>query len=332
LGFGIGTSEGEHVLATQTLLLRQARSMEVRIEGELGFGVAPKDVSLAIVGALGAGGATGHVIEYRGRVIEEMSIEGRMTVCNMAIEAGARAGLIAPDERTFAYVKGRPRAPADDGWDRAVAYWSTLFTDADAVFDRSILLDGSTIAPSVTWGTSPEDVVPITGSIPSPASFSDASKREAAARSLAYMGLEPGQRMDAIDFQHVFIGSCTNSRIEDLRAAAAVLRGRRVAGSIRQALAVPGSGAVKRQAEAEGLDRIFTAAGFDWREPGCSMCLGMNPDRVPAGERCAATSNRNFMGRQGPGARTHLLSPAMAAGAALTGRLVDVRQLMRDAA
>jgi len=328
LAFGIGTSEVEHVFATQTLLLRQSKTMEVRIDGSLGFGVSPKDVTMAVIGATGTGGGTGHVIEYRGEVIRDMSVEGRMTVCNMAIEAGARAGLVAPDDKVFAYLEGRPRAPKGAVWDAAVAWWRTLVTDPGASFDTSVVIDGSAIAPLVTWGTSPEDVVPITGTVPSPDSFADASKREAAAKSLAYMGLSPGMRMQDIAVQNIFIGSCTNSRIEDLRAAAAVAKGRRVAAHVRQALVVPGSGLVRRQAEAEGLDRIFIEAGFDWREPGCSMCLGMNPDKVPAGEHCASTSNRNFVGRQGPGARTHLMSPAMAAAAAVTGRLADVRQLL----
>jgi len=327
LAFGIGTSEVEHVLATQTLWLRKSRNMAVTITGSLGFGVSPKDVTLAVIGAIGTAGATGHVIEYRGPVIEAMSIEGRMTVCNMAIEAGARAGLVAPDDKAFAWLQGRRRAPAGADWDRAVQTWRQLPTDAGAGFDREVTLDGTAIAPLVTWGTSPEDVVPVTATVPAPESFADPARRAAAARALAYMGLEPGTRMEDIAIGHVFIGSCTNSRIEDLRAAATIVKGRRVAPGIRQALVVPGSGQVKRQAEAEGLDRIFTEAGFDWREPGCSMCLGMNPDRVPAGERCASTSNRNFVGRQGPGARTHLVSPVMAAAAAVTGRLTDVRQL-----
>jgi len=329
LAFGIGTSEVEHVFATQTLLLRRSAAMEVRITGELGFGVTAKDVALAVVGALGTAGGTGHVIEYTGPVIAAMSIEGRMTVCNMAIEAGARAGLVAPDAKAFAYLKGRPRAPTGADWDAAVAYWATLPSDAGAIYDRTVVIDATAIPPLVTWGTSPEDVVPITGTVPDPAQFADAGKRAAAAASLAYMGLRPGDTMAEVAVEHVFIGSCTNSRIEDLRAAAAVLGGRHVASGIKQAFVVPGSGLVKLQAEAEGLDRIFIAAGFDWRAPGCSMCLGMNPDQVPAGERCASTSNRNFVGRQGPGARTHLLSPAMAAAAAVTGRLTDVRELMR---
>ena len=328
LAFGIGTSEVEHVFATQTLLLRQSKSMEVRVTGSLGFSVAAKDVALAVCGVLGSGGGAGHVIEYTGPVIEAMSMEGRMTLCNMAIEAGARAGLVAPDEKTFAYVKGRPRAPSGAAWDQALAWWQTLKTDLGAAYDKVVEIDGSAIAPLVTWGTSPEDVVPISGSVPDPESFAEPAKREAAAKSLAYMGLTPGTRMEGVAVENIFIGSCTNSRIEDLRIAAAVVKGRKVAAGVRQALVVPGSGLVKRQAEAEGLDRIFTEAGFEWREPGCSMCLGMNPDQVPAGERCASTSNRNFVGRQGPGSRTHLLSPAMAAAAAVTGRLTDVRQLM----
>lgn len=328
LAFGIGTSEVEHVLATQTLLLRQSRTMEVRVDGSLGFGVSPKDVVLAIIGRIGAAGGTGYVIEYTGDVIRSMSIEGRLTVSNMSIEGGARAGLIAPDEATFAYLNGRPLAPGGEDWERAVAYWRTLPTDAAAQYDQVVRIDATDIAPSLTWGTSPEDVVSITGAVPDPESFADPSKRVAAQKSLDYMGLTPGTAMQDIGIEHVFIGSCTNSRIEDLRAAAAVVKGRHVADRIRQALIVPGSGLVKRQAEAEGLDRIFLEAGFEWREPGCSMCLAMNPDKVPSGERCASTSNRNFVGRQGPGARTHLVSPAMAAAAAVTGRLTDVRELM----
>ncbi|RIA35460.1 3-isopropylmalate dehydratase large subunit [Hephaestia caeni] len=329
LAFGIGTSEVEHVLATQTLLLSQAKTMEVRVEGSLGYGVSAKDVILAIVGRIGAAGGTGHVIEYTGSVIRALSIEGRLTVANMSIEGGARAGLIAPDEATFAYIKGRPMAPAGENWDKAVAWWKSLPSDPGAVYDKTVVLDATDIAPSLTWGTSPEDVVPITGTVPDPASFADAAKRAAAQKSLDYMGLAPGMRMQDVGVQHVFIGSCTNSRIEDLRAAASVANGRHVADGVR-ALVVPGSGLVKRQAEHEGLDRIFVAAGFEWREPGCSMCLAMNPDKVPPGERCASTSNRNFVGRQGPGARTHLLSPAMAAAAAVTGKLSDVRELMSN--
>ena len=327
LAFGIGTSEVEHVLATQTLLLTPSKTLEIRVEGALGFGVAPKDVILAIIGRIGTAGGTGHVIEFTGDVFERMSIEGRLTVANMSIEGGARAGLIAPDESTFSYLKGRPMAPAGSDWDAAVDYWRTLPSDPGARYDASVRIDATDIAPSLTWGTSPEDVVPITGVVPDPESFADPAKREAARKSLAYMGLTPGTAMQDVGVGHVFIGSCTNSRIEDLRAAASVANGRHVAAGVR-ALVVPGSGLVKRQAEEEGLDRIFTDAGFEWREPGCSMCLAMNPDKVPPGERCASTSNRNFVGRQGPGARTHLLSPAMAAAAAVTGRLADVRDLM----
>jgi 3-isopropylmalate/(R)-2-methylmalate dehydratase large subunit len=329
LAFGIGTSEVEHVLATQTLQLSPSKTMEIRVDGELGFGVSPKDVILAIIGRIGASGGTGYVLEFRGSTFEAMSIEGRLTVANMAIEAGARSGLFAPDEKTFAYLKGRPMSPKGEEWERKVAYWRTLPTDEGAAFDASVRLNAADIAPTVTWGTSPEDVAPITGTIPHPDSYSDRSKQDAARKSLDYMGLAPGQPLQDVAIQHVFIGSCTNSRIEDLRAAAAVVRGRKVAEGIKQALIVPGSGLVKRLAEAEGLDRIFTEAGFEWREPGCSMCLAMNPDKVPAGEHCASTSNRNFVGRQGPGSRTHLLSPAMAAAAAVRGRLTDVRDLMR---
>ncbi|MDQ4421295.1 3-isopropylmalate dehydratase large subunit [Sphingobium sp. DEHP117] len=332
LAFGIGTSEVEHVLATQTLLLKPSKTMEIRVEGQLGPGVTPKDVILHVIGVIGTAGGTGHVIEYRGNVFEEMSIEGRLTVSNMSIEGGARAGLFAPDEKTFAYLKGRPMAPKGADWDAAVAYWKTLVTDAGARFDRTVVVNAADIVPTVTWGTSPEDVVPISGVVPAPESFADPSKRAAAEKALDYMGLSAGQRMEDVTVQHVFIGSCTNSRIEDMRAAAAVAKGRKVAPGIKQALVVPGSGLVKRQAEAEGLDKIFLEAGFEWREPGCSMCLSMNPDRVPAGERCASTSNRNFMGRQGPGARTHLVSPAMAAAAAVTGHLTDVRALTGEMA
>jgi 3-isopropylmalate/(R)-2-methylmalate dehydratase large subunit len=327
LAFGIGTSEVEHVLATQTLLLKRSKTMEIRVEGMLGEGVTAKDLILHIIGQIGASGGSGHVIEYRGRVFEAMSIEERLTVCNMSIEAGARAGLIAPDETTFAYLKGRPMAPRGAAWDEALAYWRSLATDEGAVFDTSVTVDATNVAPTVTWGTSPEDVVPITGTVPSPESFTEQDKQRAAQKSLDYMGLTAGTPMTEIGIQNVFIGSCTNSRIEDLRAAAAVLEGRRKADNVRWAIVVPGSGLVKRQAEAEGLDRIFIDAGFEWREPGCSACLGMNPDKVPAGERCASTSNRNFVGRQGPGARTHLLSPAMAAAAAVAGKLADVRTL-----
>ncbi|MEQ5788851.1 3-isopropylmalate dehydratase large subunit [Erythrobacter sp. NFXS35] len=327
LAFGIGTSEVEHVLATQTLLLQQSKSMEVRVEGDLGPGVTAKDLILHIIGTIGAAGGSGYVIEYRGAVFQAMSVEQRLTVCNMSIEAGARAGLIAPDDTTFAYLKGRPMAPQGAEWDAAVAYWRTLHSDDGAVFAKSITIDAADIEPSVTWGTSPEDVVPIGGRVPDPQDFADESKRVAVQKSLDYMGLTAGTPMTEVPIENVFIGSCTNSRIEDLRAAAQVLKGRRKADNVRWAIVVPGSGLVKYQAEAEGLDKIFTDAGFEWREPGCSACLGMNPDKVPPGERCASTSNRNFVGRQGPGARTHLLSPAMAAAAAVAGRLADVRAL-----
>jgi 3-isopropylmalate/(R)-2-methylmalate dehydratase large subunit len=328
LAFGIGTSEVEHVLATQTLLLKQSKTMEVRVDGELSQHVTAKDVVLHITGVLGAAGGTGHVIEYTGQVIRDLSIEGRLTISNMAIEHGARAGLCAPDEKTFAYLKGRPMAPKGADWDAAVEYWRTLVTDEGAAYDRVVTINAADIMPSVTWGTSPEDVVPITGVVPDPASFADPSKQEAARKSLDYMGLNPGTPMTEVEVQNIFIGSCTNSRLEDLRAAAAVLKGRKKAANVKWAIVVPGSGLVKAQAEAEGLDRIFIEAGLEWREPGCSACLGMNPDKVPPGERCASTSNRNFVGRQGPGARTHLVSPAMAAAAAVTGRLTDVRELV----
>ncbi|MBA4353918.1 MAG: 3-isopropylmalate dehydratase large subunit [Novosphingobium sp.] len=328
LAFGIGTSEVEHVLATQTLLLKQSKTMEVRVDGKLTPGVTAKDVVLHITGVLGAAGGTGSVIEYTGQVIRDLSIEGRLTISNMAIEHGARAGLCAPDETTFAYLKGRPYAPKGDDWDKAVAWWTSLATDPGATYDKVVVIDAADIAPSVTWGTSPEDVLPITGLVPAPESFADPSKQEAARASLDYMGLTPGQRMEDVEVQNIFIGSCTNSRIEDMRAAAAILKGRHKADNVKWAIVVPGSGLVKKQAEDEGLDRIFLDAGFEWREPGCSACLGMNPDKVPAGERCASTSNRNFVGRQGPGARTHLVSPAMAAAAAVTGHLTDVRKLM----
>ena len=327
LAFGIGTSEVEHVLATQTLLLRQSNTMEVRVDGAMGFGVNAKDVVLAIIGRIGSSGGTGHVIEYTGEVIRRMSIEGRLTIANMSIEAGARAGLVAPDETTFAYLEGRKLAPSGELWSRAVENWRDLATDVGAKYDRSVVIDATDVAPTVTWGTSPEDVLPVTGIVPHPNSFADAGAQAAARKSLEYMGLIPGTRIQDVKVDHVFIGSCTNGRIEDLRVAAAVVKGCRVAEGV-QALVVPGSGGVKRQAEAEGLDRIFQEAGFEWREPGCSMCLAMNPDKVPPGKRCASTSNRNFVGRQGPGARTHLLSPAMAAAAAVTGRLADVRDLM----
>jgi 3-isopropylmalate/(R)-2-methylmalate dehydratase large subunit len=327
LAFGIGTSEVEHVLATQTLLLQQSKSMEVRVEGEIGPGVNAKDVIMHVIGVIGAAGGTGHVIEYRGSVFEAMTIEERLTVCNMSIEGGARAGLIAPDETTFRYLKGRPMTPMGEAWEQALAYWKTLHTDDGAVFDKFVVIDAADIAPSVTWGTSPEDVLPITGVVPSPDSFADATKQAAAQKSLEYMGLAPGTPLTEVEVQNIFIGSCTNSRIEDLRAAADVLKGHKKADNVRWAIVVPGSGLVKAMAEDEGLDQVFIEAGFEWREPGCSACLGMNPDKVPAGERCASTSNRNFVGRQGPGARTHLVSPAMAAAAAVTGRLTDVREM-----
>lgn len=328
LAFGIGTTEVEHVLATQTLLLKPSKTFEVRVEGQLSPGVTAKDVVLHIIGVIGTAGGTGHVIEFRGNVFEEMSIEGRLTVCNMSIEGGARAGLIAPDDKTFAYLKGRPYAPTGAEWDQAVAWWKSLATDPGAKFDKSVHIRAEDIQPTVTWGTSPEDVVPIGGVVPSPASFADPSKQQAAQVSLDYMGLTPGTRMTDVEIENVFIGSCTNSRIEDIRAAAAVLKGRHKAPGVKWAIVVPGSGLVKAQAEAEGLDKIIIEAGLEWREPGCSACLAMNPDKVPAGERCASTSNRNFTGRQGPGARTHLVSPAMAAAAAVTGRLTDVRELV----
>ena len=329
LAFGIGTSEVEHVLATQTLQLTRSKAMEIRVDGLLGPGISPKDLILHIIGVIGTAGGTGHVIEYRGEVFEKMSIEGRLTVSNMSIEAGARAGLIAPDDKTFAYLKGRPMAPKGADWDAAMAYWQTLPTDEGAIFDKSVTINAADVSPTVTWGTSPEDVVPVNGVVPAPESFADPSKQDAARKSLDYMGLEAGQALRDVAVENIFIGSCTNSRIEDLRAAAAILEGRRKADNVKWAIVVPGSGLVKAQAEAEGLDRIFTDAGFEWREPGCSACLGMNPDKVPAGERCASTSNRNFVGRQGPGARTHLMSPAMAAAAAVTGRITDVRELTR---
>ncbi|MCB5426351.1 3-isopropylmalate dehydratase large subunit [Altererythrobacter sp. CC-YST694] len=328
LAFGIGTSEVEHVLATQTLLLKQSKTMEIRVEGELLPGVTAKDLILHIIGVIGTAGGTGHVIEYRGKVFEDMSIESRLTVCNMSIEGGARAGLVAPDEKTFAYLKGREYAPRGEDWERAVAWWSSLRTDEGATFDKSVVINAADVQPTVTWGTSPEDTVAIGGVVPAPESFADPSKQKAAQASLDYMGLTPGQKMTDIEVQNIFIGSCTNSRIEDLRAAAKVLKGRKKADNVKWAIVVPGSGLVKHQAEEEGLDKIFIEAGLEWREPGCSACLGMNPDKVPAGERCASTSNRNFVGRQGPGARTHLVSPAMAAAAAVTGRLTDVRELV----
>jgi len=326
LAFGIGTSEVEHVLATQTLLQQPAKNMRVSVVGELPVGVTAKDMVLAIIGTIGTAGGTGHVIEYAGDAIQSLSMEGRMTVCNMTIEAGARAGLIAPDETTFRYLEGRPMTPSGDAWEQAVAYWRTLPTDTGAEFDREVTLEAASIAPQVTWGTSPEDVVPITGVVPDPADAADEAKAQAMRRSLDYMGLAPGTPMRDIAVDRVFIGSCTNGRIEDLREVARIAAGRRVAEGVG-AMIVPGSGLVKEQAEREGLDRVFTEAGFEWREPGCSMCLAMNADKLAPGERCASTSNRNFEGRQGRGGRTHLVSPAMAVAAAITGKLADVRDL-----
>ncbi|MBM3600066.1 MAG: 3-isopropylmalate dehydratase large subunit [Alphaproteobacteria bacterium] len=326
LAFGIGTSEVEHVLATQTLLQKPAANMRITVEGDLPTGVVAKDLILAIIGRIGTAGGTGHVIEYAGKAVRDLSMEGRMTVCNMSIEAGARAGLIAPDETTFAYVQGRPMAPKGARWEQALSYWTTLPSDPGAVYDKEVTLEAADIVPQVTWGTSPQDVLPITGKVPSPADVADPDKRRAMERALDYMGLKPGTPLKEVKVDKVFIGSCTNGRIEDLRAAAAVARGRKVASHVN-ALVVPGSGLVKAQAEQEGLDRIFTEAGFEWREPGCSMCLAMNADKLQPGERCASTSNRNFEGRQGRGGRTHLVSPAMAAAAAVAGRLTDVREL-----
>jgi len=327
LAFGIGTSEVEHVLATQTLIQKPAENMRISVDGELPFGVTPKDVILAIIGRIGTAGGTGHVIEYAGSAIRALSMEGRMTICNMSIEAGARAGLIAPDETTFEYVKGRPFAPKDEDFAQAVAYWKTLPSDAGAAFDREVEIAAGEIAPQVTWGTSPQDVLPITGEVPDPAGEPDEGRRRAMERALAYMGLKPGTKLQDIEIDAVFIGSCTNARIEDLRAAAAVVDGRKVASHVR-AMVVPGSGLVREQAEKEGLDKVFLDAGFEWREPGCSMCLAMNADRLSPGERCASTSNRNFEGRQGRGGRTHLMSPQMAVAAAVTGRLADVREFL----
>ncbi len=326
LAFGIGTSEVEHVLATQTLIQRHAENMRVTVDGTLPLGVTAKDMILAIIGAIGTAGGTGHVIEYAGEAVRALSMEGRMTVCNMSIEGGARAGLIAPDETTFAYLMGRPMAPKTGAWEQAVAYWRTLPSDPGARYDKEVTLAAAEIVPQVTWGTSPEDVVPITGRVPDPQDADGEGARDRMRRALDYMGLQPGTAMRDIRVDRVFIGSCTNGRIEDLRAVAEVAGKGRVAEHV-QAMVVPGSGLVKEQAEAEGLDRILTAAGFEWREPGCSMCLAMNADKLEPGERCASTSNRNFEGRQGRGGRTHLVSPAMAAAAALAGRLTDVREL-----
>jgi len=325
LAFGIGTSEVEHVLATQCLLMKKAKNMLVRVEGQLPVGVTAKDIVLAVIGKIGTAGGTGYAIEFGGSAIRSLSMEGRMTICNMAIEAGARAGMVAVDDTTIQYVKGRPLSPTGAAWDQAVAYWKTLHSDTDAKFDRVVELKAEDIAPQVTWGTSPEMVLPVMAKVPNPDEQSDPAVREGMSRALSYMDLKPNTPLTEIKVDKVFIGSCTNSRIEDMRAAAAVIKGRKVASNIKLALVVPGSGLVKAQAEAEGLDKVFTAAGFEWREPGCSMCLAMNADRLEPGERCASTSNRNFEGRQGAGGRTHLVSPAMAAAAALAGHFVDVR-------
>ena len=328
LAFGIGTSEVEHVMATQCLVTKKSKALLIRVEGKVGRGVTAKDIVLAIIGKIGTAGGTGHAIEFAGAAIRALSMEGRMTVCNMAIEAGARAGMVAVDEKTIEYLRGRPFAPKGELFDHAAAYWKSLHSDAGATFDHVVELDAAAILPQVTWGTSPEMVTSIEGAVPEPAKESDPAKREAMERALQYMGLNPGTPIAEIRIDKVFIGSCTNSRIEDLRAAAGVVRGRHVADNVKLAIVVPGSGLVKRQAEAEGLDKVFLAAGFEWREPGCSMCLGMNDDRLSPGERCASTSNRNFEGRQGAGGRTHLVSPEMAAAAAIAGRFADVRQIL----
>ena len=325
LAFGIGTSEVEHVLATQTLIQKPAKNMRITVDGDLAPGVTAKDIILAIIGKIGTAGGTGHVIEFAGSAIRGLSMEGRMTICNMAIEGGARAGMIAPDEKTFAYLQGRPMAPQGEMWDKAVSYWRSLPSDDGARYDTEVTLPASEIAPTVTWGTSPEDALAITESVPDPDKEKDDIKRAKIERAISYMGLTPGQKLTDVKIDTVFIGSCTNSRIEDLRAAAGIAEGRQVAAGIR-AMVVPGSGLVKEQAEAEGLDKVFTAAGFEWREPGCSMCLAMNADKLSEGERCASTSNRNFEGRQGRGGRTHLVSPEMATAAALTGYLTDIRE------
>jgi 3-isopropylmalate/(R)-2-methylmalate dehydratase large subunit len=328
LAFGIGTSEVEHVLATQCLVQRRPKTMEIRVDGVLPTFCSAKDVILAIIGKIGTAGGTGYVIEYTGSAILALSMEGRMTLCNMSIEGGARAGMVAPDDTTFAYLEGRPHAPKGTDWERALEWWRSLVTHPDAVFDREVIVEAASVRPRITWGTDPSQSVDLEGVVPDPDTWADAGVRDSATRALEYMGLQAGTPIRDIRVDVVFIGSCTNSRIEDLRAAAAVAAGRRVAPRVR-ALVVPGSRRVKEQAEAEGLHKIFRDAGFEWREPGCSMCLGMNPDILQSGERCASTSNRNFEGRQGKGARTHLMSPAMAAAAAVTGRLTDVRQLMR---
>ena len=327
LAFGIGSSEVEHVLATQTLSQKRPRNMRIAVDGALPFGVTAKDMILAIIGVIGTAGGTGHVIEYVGPAIRALSMEGRMTVCNMTIEGGARAGLIAPDETTFAYLEGRPMAPRGGDWEAAVAHWKTLPSDEGAAYDKEATVHAREVAPQITWGTSPEDVIPVTGRTPDPTAAPDEMRRAAIAQALDYMDLEPGTPIEGVAVDRVFIGSCTNGRIEDLRAAAAVARGRKVPDGVG-AMVVPGSGLVKRQAEDEGLDRVFVEAGFEWREPGCSMCIAMNDDRLAPGERCASTSNRNFKGRQGRAGRTHLVSPAMAAAAAVSGRFVDVRELV----
>ncbi len=326
LAFGIGTSEVEHVLATQTLIQSPAKNMRVTVNGELPVGVTAKDLILVIIGEMGTAGGTGHVIEYHGEAFKNLSMDGRMTVCNMSIEGGARAGLIAPDETTFEYLKGRPMAPQGEDWDKAVAYWKTLFSDEGAKYDKEIIIDASKVTPTVTWGTTPEDVVSVTGEVPSPSDFTDPNKQESVKRMLEYMDLTPGTKIQDIKVDKIFVGSCTNARIEDLREVASIAKGKKVADNV-EAMIVPGSGLVKAQAESEGIADILIEAGFDWREPGCSMCLGMNPDQLAPGERCASTSNRNFEGRQGRGGRTHLVSPAMAAAAAITGKLTDVRDL-----
>ncbi|MDE2500437.1 MAG: 3-isopropylmalate dehydratase large subunit, partial [Alphaproteobacteria bacterium] len=325
LAFGIGTSEVEHVLATQTLLIPKSKNMRVTVSGKLPIGVTAKDIALAVIARIGTAGGTGYVIEYAGDAVTGLSMEGRMTLCNMTIEGGARAGLIAPDETTFAYVAGKPRAPKAAAFEAAVKYWRTLKSDDDAVFDAEIVLDARDIVPMVTWGTSPEQALPVTGVVPDPASVRDENQRAGIERALAYMDLKPGTKLTEVKVDRVFIGSCTNGRIEDLRAAAVIAKGKKVAAHVG-AMVVPGSGLVKEQAEQEGLDQIFLAAGFEWREPGCSMCLAMNADKLAPGERCASTSNRNFEGRQGRGGRTHLMSPAMAAAAAIAGHLADVRE------
>ncbi|CAM3512264.1 3-isopropylmalate dehydratase large subunit [Parendozoicomonas haliclonae] len=332
LAHGIGTSEVEHVLASQCLVAKKMKNMRVRVEGKLGRGVTAKDIVLAVIGEIGTAGGTGCAIEFAGTALEDLSMEGRMTICNMAIEAGARVGLVAVDNTTIDYIRGKPGAPKGADWDAAVNYWHTLHSDVDAVFDHEVILDAAAIEPQVTWGTSPEMVAPVGASVPDPDQEADATRADGIRRALQYMGLSAGQALTSIQLDRVFIGSCTNSRIEDLREAAAVVKGRKVAETIKEAIVVPGSGLVKQQAEAEGLDKIFIEAGLQWREPGCSMCLAMNADRLGEGEHCASTSNRNFEGRQGFGGRTHLVSPAMAAAAAVTGYFVDVRELMGDAA